>query len=81
MIYNLNHASWLVNMSQVRRSHLGAACVVRRAITANAYLCLQCPPLATIWIYTIIQLELIPAFLNIVAVGAFVWWKDLKILQ
>jgi len=41
----------------------------------------QCPPLATIWIYTIIQLELIPAFLNLVVVGAFIWWKDLKILQ
>jgi len=56
MIYQFNHASWLVNMK-------------------------QCPPLATIWIYTIIQLELIPAFLNLVVVGVFVWWKDLKILQ
>jgi len=56
MIYQFNHASWLVNMS-------------------------QCPPLATIWIYTIIQLELISAFLNLVVVGAFVWWKDLKIFQ
>jgi len=56
MIYQFNHASWLVNMS-------------------------QCPPLATIWTYTIIQLELIPAFLNLVVVGAFVWWKDLKIFQ
>jgi hypothetical protein len=41
----------------------------------------QCPPLATIWIYTIIQLELFPAFLNLVVVGGFVWWKDLKIMQ
>jgi len=56
MIYQFNHASWLVNMK-------------------------ECPPLATIWIYTIIQLELIPAFLNLVVVGVFVWWKDLKILQ
>jgi len=56
MIYQFNHASWLVNMS-------------------------QCPPLATVWIYTVIQLELIPAFLNLVVVGAFIWWKDLKILQ
>jgi len=56
MIYQLNHASWLVNIN-------------------------QCPPLATIWIYTIIQLELSPAFLNLVVVGAFVWWRGLKILQ
>jgi len=56
MIYNFNHASWLVNMR-------------------------QCSPLGTIWIYTIIQLHLIPAFLNLAVVGAFVWWKDLKILQ
>ncbi|KAF8812361.1 hypothetical protein BYT27DRAFT_7182803 [Phlegmacium glaucopus] len=56
MIYQFNHASWLVNMN-------------------------QCPPLATIWIYTIIQLELIPAFLNLAVVGTFVWWKGLKILQ
>ena len=77
MIYQFNRASWLVNMNQV-------SCDlerVRRTTTANSYLHLQCPPLATIWIYTIIQLELVPAFLNLVVVGAFVWWKDLKILQ
>jgi hypothetical protein len=78
MIYQFNHASWLVNMRQVSCSCLER---VRRTATANSYLCLQCPPLATIWIYTIIQLELIPAFLNLVVVGGFVWWKNLKILQ
>jgi len=40
----------------------------------------QCPPLATIWIYTIVQLDLGPAVLNLLVVGGFAWWKDLKII-
>lgn len=78
MIYQLNHASWLVNMSQV-----SCSCPewVRLATISISYLCLQCPPLATIWSYTVIQLELMPAILNLVVVGAFIWWKDLRIFQ
>ncbi|KAF8915960.1 hypothetical protein CPB85DRAFT_389537 [Mucidula mucida] len=41
----------------------------------------QCPPLATLWIYTIVQLDLGPAVLNLIFVGAYVWWKDLKLLR
>jgi len=40
----------------------------------------QCPPLATVWVYTIVQLDLGPAVLNLVAVGAFVWLKGLKLV-
>ncbi|PBK72621.1 hypothetical protein ARMSODRAFT_953016 [Armillaria solidipes] len=38
----------------------------------------QCPPLATIWVYTIFQLDLGPAVLNLAFVVAYVWWKELK---
>lgn len=38
----------------------------------------QCPPLATIWVYTIFQLDLGPAVLNLAFVVAYVWWKGLK---
>ncbi|KAG7449271.1 uncharacterized protein BT62DRAFT_888232 [Guyanagaster necrorhizus] len=38
----------------------------------------QCPPLATIWVYTIFQLDLGPAVLNLIGVAAYVWWKGLK---
>ncbi|KAF8974229.1 hypothetical protein BDZ97DRAFT_1751072 [Flammula alnicola] len=41
----------------------------------------QCPALATIWIYTIVQLDLELAVVSLLTVGAFVWWKDLKILR
>lgn len=37
----------------------------------------QCPPLATIWIYTIIQLDLGPAVANLVLVGGWAWWTEL----
>ncbi|KAK0235758.1 hypothetical protein EDD85DRAFT_613296 [Armillaria nabsnona] len=40
----------------------------------------QVPPLGTLWIYAIVQLELGPAILNLATVVAYVWWKDLKIL-
>ncbi|KAF4619945.1 hypothetical protein D9613_005184 [Agrocybe pediades] len=41
----------------------------------------QCPPLATIWIYTVVQLELGPAVASLAVIGAFVWWKDITIFQ
>ncbi|KIM46271.1 hypothetical protein M413DRAFT_441352 [Hebeloma cylindrosporum] len=41
----------------------------------------QCPPLATLWIYTVVQLDLAPAVLSLLAIAAFVKWKDLKVLQ
>lgn len=40
----------------------------------------QCPPLATLWVYTIIQLDLIPAVSSLCAVAAYVWWFELRIL-
>ncbi|KAF9006463.1 hypothetical protein BDQ17DRAFT_1351791 [Cyathus striatus] len=53
MIYQVNRASWLINMR-------------------------QCPPLATLWIYTIVQLDLGPAVLSLLTTWSFVWWKGLK---
>lgn len=41
----------------------------------------QVPPLGTLWIYAIVQLELGPAALNLATVATYVWWKDLRILQ
>ncbi|KAF8627227.1 hypothetical protein AX15_004465 [Amanita polypyramis BW_CC] len=40
----------------------------------------QCPPLATMWIYAIVQLDLGPAVLSLVTVGGFIWWKGLRVL-
>ncbi|TFK75992.1 hypothetical protein BDN72DRAFT_831432 [Pluteus cervinus] len=39
----------------------------------------QCPPLATVWVYCIVQLDLGPAALNLLVVGIFVWLKGLKL--
>jgi len=41
----------------------------------------QCPPLVTIWVYAIVQLELGPAVLNLIVVGIFIWWKGLNLRQ
>jgi hypothetical protein len=41
---------------------------------------LQCPPLATIWIYTIVQLDVVPAVANLAIVAAWVKWKGLKLI-
>jgi len=40
----------------------------------------QCPPLATVWIYTVVQLDLVAAVVSLLIVGGFVWWNRLKIL-
>ncbi|KZT24460.1 hypothetical protein NEOLEDRAFT_1116030 [Neolentinus lepideus HHB14362 ss-1] len=39
----------------------------------------QCPPLATAWIYTIVQLELGPAALSLAIVFSWVWWAGMKL--
>ncbi|KAG7097053.1 hypothetical protein E1B28_004444 [Marasmius oreades] len=49
--------------------------LARSSFTVNIR---QAPPLITLWIYTIVQLDLGPAFLNLVICGLFVWWKDLR---
>ncbi|KAF9058089.1 hypothetical protein BJ165DRAFT_105624 [Panaeolus papilionaceus] len=39
----------------------------------------QGPPFATIWIYTIVQLDLGPAVLGLFTVASYCWWKELTI--
>ncbi|TFK55751.1 hypothetical protein OE88DRAFT_1652205 [Heliocybe sulcata] len=39
----------------------------------------QCPPLATAWIYTIVQLDLGPAVLSLGIVFSWVWWAGMKL--
>jgi len=40
----------------------------------------QCPALATVWVYTIVQLDLGPAVLSLITVSCYVWWKELKMI-
>jgi len=75
MIYILNHADWTQNKRQV------LLYVSAYGLDAKAELRPpQCPPLATIWVYTVLQLDLGPAVLNLVVVGIFVWLKGLKLV-
>ncbi|KAJ6539261.1 hypothetical protein B0H19DRAFT_1178078, partial [Mycena capillaripes] len=39
----------------------------------------QCPPLVTLWVYIVIQLDLGLAVLNLAMVGTFSWWKGLDL--
>ncbi|KAI0303223.1 hypothetical protein BC826DRAFT_903823 [Russula brevipes] len=40
----------------------------------------QCPPLGTIWVYTILQLDLGPAVLALCAVGVWVRWTGARLV-
>ncbi|KAM5532426.1 hypothetical protein V8D89_013920 [Ganoderma adspersum] len=40
----------------------------------------QSPPLATAWIYAVVQLNLLPAVLNLTFVVAYGWYKGLKLI-
>ncbi|KAI0723420.1 hypothetical protein C8Q76DRAFT_615455 [Earliella scabrosa] len=40
----------------------------------------QSPPLATAWIYAVVQLNLLPAFVSLVAVTAYSWYHGLKLI-
>jgi hypothetical protein len=41
---------------------------------------LQCPPLGTIWVYTIFQLDLVPAVLALSVVGFWVRWTGARLI-
>ncbi|THH17942.1 hypothetical protein EW146_g2944 [Bondarzewia mesenterica] len=40
----------------------------------------QCPPLGTLWVYSIVQLDLGLAVLSLCAVGIWVWWTGMKLV-
>ncbi|KAL4075934.1 hypothetical protein J3A83DRAFT_4157339 [Scleroderma citrinum] len=40
----------------------------------------QCPQSATIWLYTVLQLNLPLALLSLGLIGAWTWWSGLKLL-
>ncbi|KAL4081800.1 hypothetical protein V8B97DRAFT_1925384 [Scleroderma yunnanense] len=72
MIWLVNRGSWLTNMAQVRRLPFPVAAL----FTAI----LQCPQSATIWLYTVLQLNLPLALLSLGLIGAWTWWSGLKLL-
>ncbi|KAJ7228749.1 hypothetical protein GGX14DRAFT_487397 [Mycena pura] len=41
----------------------------------------QTPPLVTLWIYTVVQMDLGLSVLNLTMVGAFCWWKGLDLFK
>ncbi|KAI9448218.1 hypothetical protein H4582DRAFT_1899302 [Lactarius indigo] len=40
----------------------------------------QCPPIGTIWVYTVLQLDLGPAALALSTVGVWVWWTGARLV-
>ena len=71
MIWLINRANYIKNMKQVRRVTVYPT---RPLLT----LVVQDPPLATLWIFAIVQLDLGPSVASLLVTGAFVWWKGLK---
>ncbi|KAH7105713.1 hypothetical protein BKA62DRAFT_690646 [Auriculariales sp. MPI-PUGE-AT-0066] len=63
---------------------LGAVCGSRLVYILNKSSWLvvirQSPPLATVWVYTIVQLRLGLAVVSLAAVYGFLWWKNLKLV-
>ncbi|KAH8999293.1 hypothetical protein EDB92DRAFT_1833448 [Lactarius akahatsu] len=40
----------------------------------------QCPPIGTIWVYTVLQLDLGPAALALSTVAVWVWWTGARLV-
>jgi len=63
---------------------LSIACGIRMVHVVNVASWLvvmqQCPPLATLWIYTVVQLNLFPAVLGLMIVGTWMKWKNYRII-
>ena len=72
LIWLVNRAPWYVIMRQVRPNVL----FVRNPLPTRRA---QGPPLATIWIYAITILDLLPAVVGLCIVAAWVWWSGLNV--
>ena len=71
LIYVVNWANWKTVVRQV---------IAKDSLVLHVLTQLQCPPLDTVWVYTILQLDLTYAVLALTFVAAFTKWKDLKII-
>ena len=76
LIYILNHASWIINMKQVFMSLWLYLCL-RVEFLLSPF---QCPPLATAWVYSIVQLNLAPAVASLALVGGWIRYMNLKLV-
>lgn len=74
MLWQYKNANWLVNMQQVSL----AVCDLYDWMTFLTH-CTQSPPLATIWIYTIVHQDLELAITSLIIVGLFVWYKGMSL--
>lgn len=75
LIWLVNMASWRVVMQQVRPL---TRSLPQRRVTKEVDA--QCPPLSTLWVYVVIQLDLGPAFFSLVLVGTWLWWSGMKLV-
>ena len=41
---------------------------------------IRCPVLGTLWIWAIVQLDLVYAVGSLLAVAVYVWWNGLKLV-
>lgn len=80
--------SSLVGGSYMVRSNcaaLPASCSSMRTqlhvVNTSSYLAVmrRCPPLGTLWIWACIQLDLAPTLVSLAGVGAFAWYRGLRV--
>lgn len=73
LIYRVNYSNWLVNMQEVSDTWSTPQLRLFNGLK-------QCPPLGTIWVYTILQLDLVPAVMALAAVAAWVRWSGARLV-
>ena len=75
LVWLINRGNWRVVMRQVRRHVFQAG-----GCNFTTHDSFQSPPLATAWIYSIVQLNLVPSVVSLAGVTAYSWWKGLKLV-
>ena len=72
MVWLLNRGNWLTVMRQ-------ASIPVIESINIFTICHSQSPPIATAWIYTVMQLDLGPAVLSLIVTATYTWYKGFKL--
>lgn len=75
MVRLVNHAGFLQGPAP-----LTVPQIPTDQLTAQYTVMKLCPVLGTLWIWAIVQLELVYAVASLGAVAGYVWWCDLKLV-
>ena len=74
--------NWKIVQLAFFAAAVAAGCFLTYNVNVNGYYAVmqRAPPLGTLMIWCVIEMELLPAVTTCAAIGGYIWWNQLSIL-